>query len=74
MELPESLNNSCVGTTIGHEIAHGFDNKGKKYDKDGNEKHWWSNETIALFEEEAMCFVYQYENMKIPELGDEWGD
>ena len=72
--VPRSLNYGGIGVLIGHEITHGFDNEGRKYDKDGNKKQWWSDETIELFEETTTCFVRQYENMKIPELEDEWGD
>jgi endothelin-converting enzyme/putative endopeptidase len=45
---------------IGHEITHGFDNSGRKYDKDGNLTDWWTEEDARKFTERAQCVVEQY--------------
>ncbi len=47
------------GGTIGHELTHGWDDDGRKYDGYGNIKDWWSPETKAQFETKSACFVEQ---------------
>jgi predicted metalloendopeptidase len=37
------------GVVIGHEITHGFDDKGRQFDKNGNLQQWWNNATISRF-------------------------
>ncbi|XP_013136144.1 PREDICTED: neprilysin-2-like [Papilio polytes] len=65
----DSLNYGSLGTIIGHEITHGFDNLGRLYDKDGYSKNWWSNETVDSYQNVTECLVKQYSSFKIPELG-----
>jgi predicted metalloendopeptidase len=57
------------GGTIGHELTHGFDNNGSKYDSHGNLKDWWSEETSKLFDEKAKCYIEQANNYKIESVG-----
>ncbi|XP_045537018.1 neprilysin-4 [Papilio machaon] len=64
----DSLNYGSLGTIIGHEITHGFDNLGRLYDKDGYSKNWWSNETVDSYQNMTECLVKQYSSFKIPEL------
>lgn len=52
---------------MGHELTHAFDDQGREYDKDGNLKQWWYNETLKNFEERVRCFVDQYSSYKIEE-------
>ena len=47
---------------------------GRQYDKEGNVSPWWSEETIAAFDERAQCFVDMYENYTVPELIPILGD
>lgn len=42
---------------IGHEITHGFDDKGRLFDKDGNLHRWWKDEAIHGFHERAQCLI-----------------
>jgi len=58
-----------IGTTIGHEITHGFDNKGKQFDKHGNLANWWTEETNKRFLEKQKCFIDQYGNYTVHEIG-----
>ena len=51
--FPKSLNYGGIGVVIGHEITHGFDDKGRQFDKHGNLKQWWNNVTIQKFREQA---------------------
>ncbi|MBC7465065.1 MAG: M13 family metallopeptidase [Bdellovibrio sp.] len=53
------------GGTIGHELTHGFDSAGSKYDSHGNLKDWWTEETKALFGQKAQCYVDQANLYKI---------
>ncbi|MFZ4405163.1 MAG: M13 family metallopeptidase, partial [Pseudobdellovibrionaceae bacterium] len=50
---------SFGGSTIGHELTHGFDNDGSQYDARGNIKNWWSPQTQQQFEQKSQCFVQQ---------------
>ena len=47
-QFPKSLNYGGIGVVIGHEITHGFDDKGRQFDKDGNLKQWWNNATVQV--------------------------
>ncbi|VEN52696.1 unnamed protein product [Callosobruchus maculatus] len=66
----EVLNYGSIGTILGHELTHGFDNMGRKHDKYGNHVQWWSNRTIETFEELTECFVEQYDNFTIEGITD----
>ncbi|XP_044748544.1 neprilysin-21-like [Coccinella septempunctata] len=50
---------------MGHEIIHGFDTLGMKYDKYGNIAKFWSEKSERAFQEKSRCFVEQYDNMTI---------
>ena len=49
-------------------MTHGFDNTGSLYDKFGNYKNWWSNETKQKFEQKQQCFIEQYNNFTFHSL------
>lgn len=66
--FPKSLNYGGIGVVIGHEITHGFDDKGRQFDKDGNLMQWWNNATIKAFRERAQCIVDQYSRYKLQEV------
>ncbi|XP_061393727.1 neprilysin-1 [Musca vetustissima] len=67
--FPKSLNYGGIGVVIGHEITHGFDDKGRQFDKDGNMMQWWNNATIEAFRERTQCIIDQYSKYKIDEVG-----
>jgi membrane metallo-endopeptidase-like protein 1 len=67
--FPKSLNYGGIGVVIGHEITHGFDDKGRQFDKDGNMMQWWNNATIRAFRERTQCIIDQYSRYKIDEVG-----
>lgn len=50
----------AVGSNIGHEITHGFDNNGRHFDSKGHAKDWWTPNIAKEFENRAQCFVKQY--------------
>ncbi len=57
-----------IGMVMGHELTHGFDDKGRKFDGDGNLKDWWSAAAGAEFEKRSACVVDQYNGFAV--LGD----
>ncbi|XP_012934734.1 membrane metallo-endopeptidase-like 1 [Aplysia californica] len=59
-DFPKSLNFGGIGMVIGHEITHGFDDRGRQYDKNGNLEQWWSDSVIQNFKDKAQCIVDQY--------------
>ncbi|ROT81033.1 Membrane metallo-endopeptidase-like 1 [Penaeus vannamei] len=66
--LPKSLNYGGIGVVIGHEMTHGFDDKGRQFDKDGNLKQWWNNRTIQAFRSRAQCIIDQYSGYKVDQV------
>ncbi|KAG1679370.1 Neprilysin-2 [Nymphon striatum] len=54
-----------LGTVVGHEIIHGFDNQGSEFDHEGNLREWWQNKTSTQFEEKIDCLRKQYDNETI---------
>ncbi|KAF4519816.1 hypothetical protein B566_EDAN006830 [Ephemera danica] len=69
LEYPMYLNFANIGIVIGHEITHGFDNHGKKYDKNGNMTNWFTEEMTAKFRERATCFAEQYSEFPLEMVG-----
>jgi membrane metallo-endopeptidase-like protein 1 len=59
---PKYLNYGAIGYIIGHEIVHGFDDKGRQFDRNGNHHNWWQPETDQKFQAMSQCLVYQYSN------------
>ncbi|XP_046376734.1 neprilysin-1-like [Haliotis rufescens] len=66
---PGSINFGGVGSVIGHEITHGFDNYGRQRDKDGNLRQWWDQIVIDRFQNATKCFVNQTSSYVSPEAG-----
>ncbi|KYN12808.1 Endothelin-converting enzyme 1 [Trachymyrmex cornetzi] len=67
--FPRSLNYGGIGVVIGHEITHGFDDKGRLFDKDGNLYRWWKDEAVDGFHRRAQCLIDQYGNYTVTEVG-----
>eukprot|EP00094_Tigriopus_californicus_P009374 TCALIF_09039-PA protein Name:"Similar to ECE1 Endothelin-converting enzyme 1 (Bos taurus)" AED:0.18 eAED:0.18 QI:17/0/0/0.68/0.73/0.75/16/0/656 len=77
---PRYLNYGAIGVVMGHEITHGFDDQGKvecpytysrQYDGSGSIKQWWSDETINAFADQVQCYIDQYDNYYLEELGED---
>lgn len=60
-QAEDAVNYGGIGAVIGHEISHGFDDQGSKYDGDGNLRNWWTDEDRAAFEKLTSALVKQYE-------------
>ena len=56
----DALNYGAIGMVIGHEITHGFDDRGRKFDAQGNLKDWWTEEDAKRYTERAQRMVKQY--------------
>jgi putative endopeptidase len=59
-KLDAAANYGAIGSVMGHEMTHGFDDQGRKYDGDGNLRDWWTAADAASFEKRAACIVNQY--------------
>ncbi|MBU6321372.1 M13 family metallopeptidase, partial [Patescibacteria group bacterium] len=57
----EALNYGCIGAVIGHEITHGFDDEGSKFDVKGNLENWWMTEDRARFDQRAEVVRKQFD-------------
>lgn len=60
MRADDARNYGAIGMVIGHEIGHGFDDQGSKYDGDGNLRNWWLDADRQQFEERTSALVAQY--------------
>ncbi len=58
--MDDAPNYGNTGSTIGHELTHGFDDEGRQYDAKGNLKDWWTKEDADQFVRHADCVVDQY--------------
>jgi putative endopeptidase len=60
LEMDDAVNYGAIGVVIGHEITHGYDDQGRKYDADGNLNDWWTEADAKAFEARAQKVVDQY--------------
>jgi putative endopeptidase len=60
MEMDDAVNYGAIGVVIGHEITHGYDDQGRKYDANGNLNEWWTEADAKAFEQRAQKVVDQY--------------
>jgi putative endopeptidase len=64
-EADDAINYGAIGGVIGHEITHGFDDSGSRFDAEGNLKMWWTEEDRKKFEERAACVVKQFNEYEV---------
>jgi putative endopeptidase len=60
--MDDAVNYGGIGVVIGHELTHGFDDQGRKYDAEGNFRDWWTQEDGKEFEHRADCTANEYSN------------
>jgi putative endopeptidase len=60
LHADDAINYGAVGSVIGHEISHGFDDSGSKFDGNGNLVDWWTDEDRAAFRKRTEVLVAQY--------------
>jgi endothelin-converting enzyme/putative endopeptidase len=58
--LDDALNFGAIGAVIGHELTHGFDDQGRKFDPQGNLRDWWTPTDAREFEKRAACVADEY--------------
>ncbi len=60
VEADDAINYGAIGVVIGHEITHGYDDEGRKFDADGNLHEWWSEADAKEFDRRAQKVIDQY--------------
>ncbi len=68
LKADDAVNYGGIGAVIGHEIGHGFDDQGSKYDGDGNMKNWWTDADRKEFEKRAKMLIEQYNGFSPAQL------
>jgi putative endopeptidase len=58
--MDAAVNYGGIGSVMGHEMTHGFDDEGRQFDADGNLRDWWTPEDAKEFETRAECFIKEY--------------
>jgi putative endopeptidase len=61
LDHDDAVNYGGIGAVIGHEIGHGFDDQGSKYDGDGALNNWWTDSDRAAFEDRTKALIAQYD-------------
>ncbi len=65
MNADDAVNYGGIGVVIGHEMTHGFDDQGRKYDKEGNLNDWWTADDATSFDERAKMLVDYFDNIVV---------
>ncbi|MGA8432009.1 MAG: M13 family metallopeptidase [Candidatus Sulfotelmatobacter sp.] len=60
--MDDAVNFGGIGLVIGHELTHGFDDQGRKYDPEGNLHDWWTEQDGKEFEQRVSCVADEYSN------------
>ena len=61
----EAVNYGGIGAVIGHEISHGFDDSGSKFDAEGNLKDWWKEEDLKRFQRKGDSLAKQFDKYEV---------
>ncbi len=61
----DAMNYGGIGAVIGHEMTHGFDDQGAKFDAQGNLKNWWTPEDLANFKARGDCIQKQFDSFEV---------
>ncbi|MCX6593290.1 MAG: M13 family metallopeptidase [Acidobacteria bacterium] len=65
LEADDAANYGAIGAVIGHEMGHGFDDQGSKFDAQGNMRDWWTAEDRKKFDERAACIIDQFDTIDV---------
>ena len=55
-----AVNYGGAGAVVGHELTHGFDDQGRKFDASGNLQNWWTEADAKAYEQRSACIADQY--------------
>lgn len=61
----DAMNYGGMGAVIGHELTHGFDDQGSKFDAQGNRNDWWAPEDLKKFQARGECIVKQFDSFEV---------
>ncbi len=64
-DADDAINYGAIGAVIGHEITHGFDDQGSRFDAEGNFKSWWTDDDRSKFDERASCVSSQFSSYEV---------
>ncbi len=64
-DFPAAMNYGGIGAVVGHELTHGFDDQGRKFDAEGSLREWWSPTVAKKFETRAQCVRDQYSSYQV---------
>lgn len=65
MSADDAFNYGAIGSVIGHEMTHGFDDSGRHFDKDGNMKDWWTEEDATMFNQKTNVMKEHFNNILV---------
>jgi len=65
MKADDAVNYGAIGAVIGHEMGHGFDDQGSKYDATGNLRNWWTKQDFKEFTARTKALVKQYDGYAV---------
>jgi putative endopeptidase len=65
MAADDAFNYGAIGVVIGHEMTHGFDDKGRLFDKDGNYKEWWTAKDSESFNARTKVIIDHFNNIEV---------
>jgi len=65
MNADDAVNYGAIGVVIGHEMTHGFDDQGRKFDKDGNLSDWWTADDAKRFDEHAKVLIDYFDQIVV---------
>jgi len=65
LDADDAVNYGAIGVVIGHEMTHGFDDKGRLFDKDGNLNEWWTKEDSKKFKKRSQVLVDRFNNFVV---------
>ncbi len=65
MKADDAVNYGGIGAVIGHEMGHGFDDQGSKYDATGNLRNWWTEQDLKEFSTRTKALVEQYADYQV---------
>ncbi|MEP6817881.1 MAG: M13 family metallopeptidase, partial [bacterium] len=64
-EADDAFNYGGMGSVIGHEMTHGFDDEGSQFDSTGNLANWWTDTDKKAFTERAQCIIDQFNSFEV---------